>query len=60
MDIPFLPIHFDFVDLSGAPLVLVERQGSVRDRYTVNVPDPRIDFRVAAALAVGLDALMQR
>ena len=38
----------------------VERQVSVRDRYTVSVPDPRVDFRVAAALAVGLDALMQR
>ena len=60
LDIPFLPIHFDFVDASGAPLLSVERQGSVRDRYTVNVPDPRVDFRVAAALAVGLDALMQR
>jgi hypothetical protein len=24
------------------------------------VPDQRVDFRVAAALAVGLDALMQR
>ena len=60
VDVPFLPIHFDFVDPSGAPLMSVERQGSVRDRYTVNVPDPRVDFRVAAALAVGLDALMQR
>ena len=60
VDIPFLPIHFDFVDPSGQPLMSVERQGSVRDRYTVQVPDPRVDFRVAAAIAVGLDALMQR
>ena len=60
VDIPFLPIHFDFVDPAGQPLLTVERQGSVRDRYTVHVPDPRVDFRVAAALAVGLDALMQR
>ncbi len=59
-DIPFLPIHFDFVDPQGRPLVTVERQGSVRDRYTVHVPHPEVDFRVAAALAVGLDALMQR
>lgn len=59
-DIPVLPIHFDFVDPSGAPLFSVERQGSVRDRYTVRVPDPRVDFRVAAALSVALDALMQR
>ena len=59
-DIPFLPIHFDFVGTDGAPLLGVERQGSVRDKYTVHVPDQRIDFRVAAAVAVGLDALMQR
>ena len=60
MDIPFLPIHFDFVDPSGAPLMSVERQGSVRDRYTVSVPDPRLDFRLAAAMTVALDALMSR
>ena len=59
-DIPFLPIHFDFVGTDGAPLLGVERQGSVRDKYTVHVPDQRVDFRVAAAVAVGLDALMQR
>lgn len=59
-DIPFLPIHFDFVTPEGQPLLGVERQASVRDRYTVHVPDQRIDFRVAAAVAVGLDALMQR
>jgi hypothetical protein len=60
VDIPFLPIHFDFVDQGGRPLLSVERQGSVRDVYTVHVPDQRVDFRVAAAIAVGLDALMQR
>ncbi|SDC73178.1 hypothetical protein [Nocardioides lianchengensis] len=59
-DIPFLPIHFDFVGPNGQPLLGVERQGSVRDKYTVHVPHPEIDFRVAAAVAVGLDALMQR
>lgn len=59
-DIPFLPIHFDFVGTDGAPLLAVERQSSVRDRYTVHVPDQRVDFRVAAAVAVGLDALMAR
>lgn len=59
-DLPFLPIHFDFVTPEGEPLLGVERQGSVRDRYTVHVPDARVDFRVAAAVAVALDALMQR
>jgi uncharacterized protein YxjI len=59
-DIPFLPIHFDYVDSSGAPLLGVERQASVRDKYTVHVPDQRVDFRVAAAVAVAMDALMAR
>jgi hypothetical protein len=59
-DIPFLPIHFDYATPEGQPLLSIERQGSVRDRYTVRVPDPRVDFRVAAALAVAMDALMSR
>ena len=46
--------------VAGNPLLSVERQGSVRDVYTVHVPDQRVDFRVAAAIAVALDALMQR
>jgi hypothetical protein len=33
---------------------------SIGDRYRVSVPDRRVDFRVAAAVAVGLDALMSR
>src|SRR3712207_2643838 len=59
-DIPFLPIHFDFVSTEGQPLIAVERQATVRDRYTVHVPDQRVDFRVAAAVAVAMDALMAR
>ena len=59
-DIPFLAIHFDYVTPEGQPLLSVERQGSVRDRYTVRVPDPRVDFRVAAAVAVAMDAMMGR
>jgi hypothetical protein len=60
MDVPFLPVHFDFVASDGAPLLGVERQSTMRDRYTVHVPDQRVDFRVAASVAVALDALMQR
>jgi uncharacterized protein YxjI len=59
-EIPFLPIHFDYVDTSGAPLLGIERQATVRDKYTVHVPDERVDFRVAAAVAVAMDALMGR
>jgi uncharacterized protein YxjI len=55
-----LPIHFEYADTDGRPLLSVERQGSLRDKYTVRVPDQRIDFRVAAAVAVAMDAMMQR
>ncbi|MGY1703745.1 hypothetical protein ACI79C_04160 [Geodermatophilus sp. SYSU D00697] len=58
--IPFV-FHFDFVDTTtGATVLVSERQKSIRDRYTVTVPDPRLDFRVAAAMAVALDALQSR
>lgn len=59
-DIPFLPVHFDFVDPAGQPLLSSSRQATIGDRYTVDVPDPRVDFRFAAALAVALDVLMAR
>ena len=60
VDLPF-SFHFDFTDKqSGAVVMSSERQFSLRDRYTVTVPDSRVDFRLAAAMAVGLDALLQR
>ncbi|PKH44474.1 hypothetical protein CXG46_02245 [Nocardioides alpinus] len=59
-DLAFLPIHFDFLDTEGRPLFSVERKMSIGDRYRVTVPDQRVDFRVAAAVAVALDALMAR
>jgi uncharacterized protein YxjI len=58
--VPFV-FHFDFVDkASGAVVLVSERQKAIRDRYTVTVPDPRLDFRVAASMAVALDALQSR
>jgi hypothetical protein len=58
--VPFV-FHFDFVDTATGQTVLVsERKKAVRDRYTVTVPDPRLDFRVAASMAVALDALQSR
>lgn len=59
-DLPFLSIHFDFTAPDGSTIMQVERQFKLRDRYTVTVPHRAVDFRVAAAVAVGLDALMQR
>ncbi|GAB2586995.1 hypothetical protein [Kribbella endophytica] len=58
--LPFI-FHFDFTDrASGQPLLSVERKVSVRDRYRVSVHDSRVDFRVAAAMTVALDALQSR
>src|SRR3712207_5535264 len=58
--VPFV-FHFDFVDTNSGQTVLVsERQKAIRDRYTVTVPDSRLDFRVAASMAVALDALQSR
>lgn len=54
------PIHFDYVDSVGEPLLSVERKFALRDQYLVTVADRRVDFRVAAAIAVGLDVLMGR
>jgi hypothetical protein len=58
--VPFV-FHFDFTDTrTGAPVLTSERRMAIRDRYTVTVPDPRLDFRVAASMAVALDALQSR
>ncbi|MCZ2857975.1 hypothetical protein [Blastococcus sp. VKM Ac-2987] len=58
--VPFL-FHFDFTDSrTGALVMSSEKRVALRDRYTVTVPDARLDFRVAAAMAVALDALQSR
>ena len=58
--VPFV-FHFDFTDdATGGPVLSSERIKSIRDRYDVTVPDPRVDFRLAASMAVALDALQSR
>jgi len=52
--------HFDFVDAAGQVVMTSERRRSLRDRYRVTVPGARFDGRVAAAMAVALDALQGR
>jgi uncharacterized protein YxjI len=60
VELPF-SFHFDFTDKqTGAVVMTSERQFSLRDRYTVTVGDQRLDFRLAAAMAVALDALLAR
>jgi uncharacterized protein YxjI len=56
---PFL-FHFDFVDGGGQVVMSSVRKRSLRDRYEVTVPGGRVDGRVAAAMAVALDALQSR
>ncbi len=58
--VPFV-FHFDFYDdVTGHHVMSSERQFSIRDEYTVTVSDPRLDFRLAASMAVALDALQSR
>jgi uncharacterized protein YxjI len=60
-DLPwFLPIHFDFTDAGGSVVLTIERQMKLRDVYRVAVHDGALDWRVPAALAVTVDAFMNR
>jgi uncharacterized protein YxjI len=59
-DVDFLPYHFDFTADDGRPAMSVERAWALRDTYTVTVHDPGLDRRLAAAMAVALDALQSR
>jgi hypothetical protein len=52
--------HFDFVDSNGEVLMMSERGRSLRDRYLITLPGARLEGRVAAAMAVALDALQSR
>lgn len=58
VELPFT-FHFDFYDREQL-VMSVDRQFTLRDRYTVHVPYRGLDFRLAAAMTVGLDALMGR
>ena len=57
--VPFI-FHFDFVDAQGRPVLTSTKKVSLRDRYDVTVPGRLIDGRLAAAMAVALDALQSR
>lgn len=59
-----LRFHFDFTSPDGQIVLSSERRRSLRDRYELTVPklaDGRqLDWRVAGAMAVALDALQER
>jgi uncharacterized protein YxjI len=55
----WLPYHFDFG--VGAQIAFsVDRKWGLRDRYIVEIQDPRLDRRLIIAMAVALDALQAR
>ncbi|MFC4588680.1 LURP-one-related/scramblase family protein [Sphaerisporangium corydalis] len=55
----WLPYHFDFK--AGAQIAFsVDRKWGLRDRYLVDIQDPRLDRRLVIAMAVALDALQAR
>ncbi|WP_242908323.1 hypothetical protein [Actinomadura terrae] len=58
--LPFAwPYHFDFY--AGDQVVFsVEKKFGFRDRYAVEIRDPRLDRRLVIAQAVALDALQAR
>ena len=57
----WLPYHFDFTHPDGTVAMSVDKRFAFgRDTYEVSVPDPGLDRRLAAAMAVALDALQAR
>ena len=55
-----VPVHIDFLDPQGLPVMTSERTWRLRDRFLVRLPSGRLDGRVGAAMAVALDALQGR
>jgi hypothetical protein len=53
------PIHFDFTSNNGLAMS-IERQMKLRDVYRIAIADGTLDWRVAGALAVTVDAFMNR
>jgi uncharacterized protein YxjI len=59
VDIPLFPIQFD-VSQGDDVLIRIDRMMKLRDSYRTEVADDTIDWRVAAAMTVAVDAFMQR
>ena len=61
--VPWL-FHFDFKAADGSIVMSSEKKVSLKDSYFVDLPAQpngwRLDWRVAAAMAVALDALQSR
>lgn len=59
VDLPLFPIQFDVLD-AGRPVMTIDRIMQIRDSYRTEVADDAVDWRVAAAMTVAVDAFMQR
>ncbi|WP_329238303.1 hypothetical protein OG417_35570 [Actinoallomurus sp. NBC_01490] len=58
--LPFAwPYHFDFT-ADGQETFSVDKRFGLRDRYVIDIKDPRLDRRLVIAQAVALDALQHR
>ncbi|MCT9931910.1 hypothetical protein N5079_17015 [Planotetraspora sp. A-T 1434] len=55
----WLPYHFDF-SVGASIAFSVDRRWGLRDRYVIDIHDPRLDRRLVIAMAVALDALQSR
>ncbi|MBO4274649.1 hypothetical protein [Microbispora triticiradicis] len=55
----WLPYHFDF-SIGASIAFSVDRRWGLRDRYAIEIHDPRLDRRLVIAMAVALDALQAR
>lgn len=52
--------HFDGIAPDGTVVLTHTRKWGIRDRYVLEIRDPRLDARLAIALAICLDALQHR
>lgn len=55
----FVPYHFDFV-CDGRVVFSVDKRWGIRDRYTIEIPDPHVDRRLVITMSVAIDALQGR
>jgi uncharacterized protein YxjI len=59
-NLPFAwPYHFDF-SANGQETFSIDKKFALRDRYVIDIKDPRLDRRLVIAQAVALDALQHR
>ncbi|BCB86247.1 LURP-one-related/scramblase family protein [Phytohabitans suffuscus] len=59
-DLFWLPYEFEFTRAGGGTVFTVAKSWSVRDKFTIAVPDPHLDRRLVIAVAVALDAIANR